>query len=103
MGAKAGGAKGFAMGLGAGIFMGVALPITGVCNGVVQIGRGLCNTVEAVEARVAGKVWDYETQGWIVYVPYNLKDEASTVLRGEAEGEAGEEVLQATCRLSFFF
>ena len=81
MGAKTGGAKGFAQGLGAGLAMGVALPLAGVFNGMRQVGRGLANTVESVQAQTSGKVWDAETESWIDYIPYSLPDEASKVLK----------------------
>jgi hypothetical protein len=80
VGARTGGAKGFAQGLGAGLLMGVALPVTGVINGVSQIGRGVVNTYDSIEANYTGKVWDSEKECWVVYVPYNLNDEAAKVL-----------------------
>jgi len=72
------------LGLGAGLFMGVALPAMGVLNGCRQIGRGMYNTVESVQAQANGKVWDKETESWITYVPYNLQDEADKVLRSSS-------------------
>jgi hypothetical protein len=77
------------LGLGAGLFMGVALPAMGVLNGCRQIGRGMYNTVESVQAQANGKVWDKETETWITYVPYNLQDEADKVLRSTSGDSAG--------------
>jgi hypothetical protein len=80
------------LGLGAGLFMGVALPAMGVLNGCRQIGRGMYNTVESVQAQANGKVWDEETETWITYVPYNLQDEADKVLQstsGDSTGSGG--------------
>lgn len=91
VGAKTGGAKGFAQGLGAGLLMGVVLPVTGVVNGVRQIGRGVVNTYDSIEAMTTGKVWDSENECWIEYVPYDLKVEAASVLNQSTEkGEKGD-------------
>ncbi len=55
-GARQEGAAGFAKGLATGVAGAVALPLAGVAAGVVQLGRGVVNSVEAVEAKKAGKV-----------------------------------------------
>lgn len=93
VGAKTGGAKGFAQGLGAGLVMGVALPVAGVFNGISQIGRGVANTYESIEANMSGKkVWDHEKECWVDYVPYNLKDEAELVLNQRSSTLNGDKV-----------
>lgn len=92
IGARANGFTGFGQGLAAGLFMAVALPVAGVCNGVSQIGRGIASSKDAVEAYMAGnKVWDPSTESWVEYVPYNLPDEARAVLQAgpEEEGQEG--------------
>jgi len=87
IGARQGGAKGFAQGLGAGLLMSVALPLAGVANGARQIGRGIANTFESVEARSSGKVWDPIKEVWIDYVPYNLNDEHAALCGGTGKGK----------------
>lgn len=54
------GVGGFIKGLGAGVVMAVALPVTGVGIGIAQAARGVINTPEAVMERRAGKKWDKE-------------------------------------------
>ena len=89
VGAKTNGAKGFAAGVGIGLFSAVALPVTGVINGGRQMARGFANTAEAVQAQAAGKVWDSEKEKWVPFVPYNLNDEAAEVLQGSDGDESG--------------
>lgn len=78
-------------GLGAGLAMGVALPVTGVFNGLRQISRGVMNTAEAVEAQMKGKVWDREKEVWVDFVAYNLKDDAERVLNSGGSGGGGSD------------
>jgi hypothetical protein len=78
IGAKEEGLKGFGKGLAAGTVGLVALPVAGVVTGVVQMGRGLWNTGEAVHHGITDdKDWDPEKRCWYTY---NLKVEADTIL-----------------------
>lgn len=73
-GAQEGGVKGFFGGLATGVASAVALPLTGICVGAYQVGRGVANSVEAVSASKGGMVWDHEKREWIFY--YLDKDKA---------------------------
>ena len=77
MGAREGGVGGFFTGLGAGLLGAVALPVSGVVIGAVQLARGALNTPEAISERGKGKVWDEDTRTW---VSYDLKEEAREML-----------------------
>jgi len=77
IGAKEEGAAGFAKGLAMGVAGAVALPVAGVATGVVQMGRGVFNSAEAVRESSSGKVWDQERRVWYFY---NLQEEAAEVL-----------------------
>ena len=79
--ACSGRAKGFAAGVGIGLFSAVALPVTGVVNGGRQIVRGMANTLDAVNAQHQGKIWDSGLEKWVPYVPYNLQNEAAELLQ----------------------
>jgi len=76
-GAKSKGVVGAACGalLGVGAFAGLTL--LGVGAGVIQVGRGIYNTPDAINSKIKGKEWDSRTQRWIFY---NLKEEADMVL-----------------------
>jgi hypothetical protein len=54
------GFAGFLKGLGAGVAMAIAFPVTGLGIGIAQAARGVINTPEAVIERRAGKKWDKE-------------------------------------------
>ncbi|KAL7540202.1 hypothetical protein ACHAXR_012865 [Thalassiosira sp. AJA248-18] len=73
-GAQEGGVKGFFGGLATGVASAVALPVTGICVGAYQVGRGVANSVEAVNSTKAGMQWDQEKREWIFY--YLNKDKA---------------------------
>lgn len=73
-GAQEGGVKGFFGGLATGVASAVALPVTGICVGAYQVGRGVANSVEAVNSSKAGMQWDQEKREWIFY--YLNKDKA---------------------------
>lgn len=73
-GAQEGGVKGFFGGLATGVASAVALPVTGICVGAYQVGRGVANSVEAMNASKAGMQWDHEKREWIFY--YLNKDKA---------------------------
>jgi len=74
IGAREEGALGFLKGLGAGIASAVMLPVAGAAIGVVQLGRGICNTPEAINSAREGKRWNNERRQWIVE---NLEEEAA--------------------------
>ena len=82
VGAKDGGASGFAQGLAAGVVAAVALPVVGVASAVGSIGGGLLNTPEAMVAVSQGKEWDAATGTWILY---DLKADEARYLSAEAE------------------
>ena len=66
VGAVQEGPKGFAKGLGVGVAGAVVLPVAGAATCVVQVGRGLANTPEAIREKVRGKkTWDHEQRRWI--------------------------------------
>ncbi|XP_053993601.1 uncharacterized protein LOC128884318 [Hylaeus volcanicus] len=58
------GFAGFLKGLGAGVAMAIAFPVTGLGIGIAQAARGVINTPEAVIERRAGKKWDKEKREW---------------------------------------
>ena len=66
-GYQAEGAKGAAKGLGLGMLGATLLPMTGAAYGVSEIVRGAAATPEAVRAKVDRKVWDDESQSYVVY------------------------------------
>ncbi|KAL3821703.1 hypothetical protein ACHAXA_003261 [Cyclostephanos tholiformis] len=89
-GAQQDGVKGFFGGLATGVASAVALPVTGICVGAWQVGRGVANSVEAVNASKAGMQWDNEKREWIFY--YLNKDmeevqELEAVLKAEKAGK----------------
>jgi len=55
----------------------VALPVAGVATGVVQMGRGVFNSAEAMQESSNGKIWDQQRRVWYLY---NLQEEAQEVL-----------------------
>uniref|UniRef100_A0A7S2R5M7 J domain-containing protein n=1 Tax=Rhizochromulina marina TaxID=1034831 RepID=A0A7S2R5M7_9STRA len=77
--AEYGGFTGFAAGCGAGLALGVALPVYGALTGVAQIIGGLVNTPRALAA--GDQAWDEETGEWYDPEPYSLMQEAADVLR----------------------
>ena len=74
-GAQEGGVKGFFGGLATGVASAVALPVTGICVGAYQVGRGVANSVEAVNASKAGMQWDNDKREWIFYYLNKDKEE----------------------------
>eukprot|EP00586_Coscinodiscus_wailesii_P018473 CAMPEP_0172498636 /NCGR_PEP_ID=MMETSP1066-20121228/114879_1 /TAXON_ID=671091 /ORGANISM="Coscinodiscus wailesii, Strain CCMP2513" /LENGTH=630 /DNA_ID=CAMNT_0013271983 /DNA_START=230 /DNA_END=2122 /DNA_ORIENTATION=+ len=66
-GAQQDGVRGFFSGLATGVASAVALPVTGVCIGAYQVGRGVMNSAEAVKNTKEGKQWDIEKREWINY------------------------------------
>lgn len=88
-GAQEGGVKGFFGGLATGVASAVALPVTGICVGAYQVGRGVANSVEAVNASKAGMQWDQEKREWIFYYLNKDKDEVEELeaaLKASKEG-----------------
>ncbi|EKU21460.1 dnaj dnaj protein, partial [Nannochloropsis gaditana CCMP526] len=84
VGAREKGVSGFFKGLGQGVLGAVVLPTVGVVNGVVEIGAGIVNTPESVNARMEGRSWDEKQRKWI---RYDLKEEATRVFQEEKEEE----------------
>ena len=74
--------KGFFGGLATGVASAVALPLTGVCVGAYQVGRGVANSVEAINASNAGMQWDSNKREWVFY---HLNAEKEEVEKLEAE------------------
>ncbi len=66
-GAQEGGVTGFLTGLATGVASCVALPITGVCVGAYQVGRGMANSAEAIRASRQGMQWNPTTREWYYY------------------------------------
>lgn len=81
-GAQQGGVTGFFSGLATGVCSAVALPVTGVCVGAYQMGRGVVNSGEAVKASRLGMQWDHEKREWVYYY---LEEDAKEVEKLEAE------------------
>jgi curved DNA-binding protein CbpA len=71
-GAHQSGVTGFLTGLATGVATAVALPVTGVCVGAYQVGRGVANSAEAYSKANQGMVWDEDTRQWYFY---KLQDE----------------------------
>ncbi|KAL3800232.1 hypothetical protein ACHAWO_013814 [Cyclotella atomus] len=78
-GAQEGGVKGFFGGLATGVASAVALPLTGVCVGAYQVGRGVANSVEAMNASNAGMQWDSDKREWVFYHLSKEKEEVETL------------------------
>ena len=88
-GAQEGGVKGFFGGLATGVASAVALPVTGICVGAWQVGRGVANSVEAVNASKAGMQWDNDKREWIFYYLNKEKEEVQDLeaaLKAEKAG-----------------
>jgi curved DNA-binding protein CbpA len=81
-GAQEGGVKGFFAGLATGCASAVALPVTGVCVGAWQVGRGVVNSAEAVRCARQGMQWDPEKREWYFYY---MDKEMEEVQQLEAE------------------
>ena len=81
-GAQQGGVTGFFSGLATGVCSAVALPVTGVCVGAYQMGRGVVNSGEAVKASRLGMQWDHDKREWVYYY---LEEDAKEVEKLEAE------------------
>ncbi|KAJ3027508.1 UNVERIFIED_CONTAM: hypothetical protein HDU68_003696 [Siphonaria sp. JEL0065] len=78
-GAKQDGVRGFAAGLGMGVASAVALTAAGVGTGMMQIGRGIAATPEAIRSKNDELVWDEEKREWFAY---SLPADAEATLSG---------------------
>lgn len=81
-GAQENGVTGFLTGLATGVVSAVALPVTGACVGVYQVGRGVINSGEAVRSSREGMLWDEEKREWYVVPVAVLVTEAVLVAKG---------------------
>lgn len=81
VGAQQGGVAGFFAGLATGVVSAVALPVTGVCVGAYQVGRGVVNSAEAMTSSRQGMVWDRHKREWHFYY---LDKEWEEVITSEA-------------------
>jgi curved DNA-binding protein CbpA len=66
-GAQQDGVRGLLAGLATGVASAVALPVTGLCVGAYQLGRGIANSGEAFTSAQAGKLWDEDRREWHFY------------------------------------
>jgi curved DNA-binding protein CbpA len=90
VGAKQGGIGGFFTGLATGVASCVALPVTGVCVGAYQVGRGVVNSAEAINSASKGMVWNEKAREWYYY---NLDEEMDEVRKvAEERKKKGENV-----------
>ncbi|KAI8833960.1 X-domain of DnaJ-containing-domain-containing protein [Chytriomyces cf. hyalinus JEL632] len=85
-GARTDGVKGFAKGLGMGAVSAVAMSAAGIGTGIVQIGRGIANTPNAIKESMSDRVWDETKREWI---SYSLPAEAEELLNGANAEESG--------------
>lgn len=92
-GAHESGAKGFVTGLATGVVSAVALPVTGVCIGAYQMGRGVVNSAEAISSSRQGMLWDEEKREWYFY---KLDDELAQVEKLEKQFKQKLEANQIT-------
>lgn len=81
VGAQQGGVLGFFAGCATGLVSAVALPVTGVCVGAYQVGRGVVNSAEAMSSAKQGMVWDKRKREWYFYY---LDKEWEEILAEEA-------------------
>jgi len=85
-GAQEGGVTGFLTGLATGVASCVALPVTGVCVGAYQVGRGMANSAEAIRASRQGMQWNPTTREWYYYYldqEWNEVQEEEAKLQGK--------------------
>eukprot|EP00592_Proboscia_alata_P014724 CAMPEP_0194394398 /NCGR_PEP_ID=MMETSP0174-20130528/123833_1 /TAXON_ID=216777 /ORGANISM="Proboscia alata, Strain PI-D3" /LENGTH=646 /DNA_ID=CAMNT_0039190193 /DNA_START=64 /DNA_END=2004 /DNA_ORIENTATION=- len=84
-GAKDDGLRGFLGGLATGVASAVALPATGLCVGIYQMGRGVVNTGEAMKCSHMGMQWDVDNREWVFY---RLNEDWDNIIAAEAELKA---------------
>jgi hypothetical protein len=100
-GAQQGGAKGFFGGLATGVASAVALPVTGICVGAYQVGRGFANSGEAVKNNQKGMLWDEDKREWYFYLLDKergecLEIEEGLAKKGAATGAASDRKVKDT-------
>jgi hypothetical protein len=100
-GAQSGGVKGFFGGLAMGVASAVALPVTGICVGAYQVGRGFANSGEATRSTQKGMMWDEEKREWYFYLlDKEMKEiadlEADIAKRTSATGSANARNVKET-------
>lgn len=92
-GAQQEGATGFLKGLGIGVASAVALPVTGVCVGAYQIGRGVANSGQAISSARKGMLWNTEKREWYYYLldkeAEEIREEEETLKATMAEAQPG--------------
>ena len=86
-GAQQDGFRGFISGLATGVASAIALPVTGVCVGAYQFGRGMANSAEAMKSSRQGMQWDHDKREWIFYF---LDQDQQEVEKLEADAKAGK-------------
>mmetsp|Transcript_29414 Transcript_29414/g.41148 ORF Transcript_29414/g.41148 Transcript_29414/m.41148 type:complete len:722 (+) Transcript_29414:41-2206(+) len=90
-GAQQGGVGGFLAGLATGVASAVALPVTGVCVGAYQVGRGVVNSGEAVKNSHLGMQWDKEKREWFYYyLDQDWEDALKEEKKAKDDGKGGE-------------
>eukprot|EP00980_Cylindrotheca_fusiformis_P002979 scaffold692_cov118-Cylindrotheca_fusiformis.AAC.1 len=89
VGAQQNGFGGFLTGLATGVATAVALPVTGVCVGAYQVGRGLVNSAEAITSANQGMIWDEEKREWIFYKLDEEAEEVERLLKEQAKNKTG--------------
>ncbi|KAJ3119264.1 hypothetical protein HK100_000394 [Physocladia obscura] len=67
------------VGVGLGAASAVAMTAAGVGTGLMQIGRGIANTPNAIKSKHEEKVWDEQKREWYLY---SLPAEAEDILSG---------------------
>lgn len=92
VGAQQHGIGGFLTGLATGVATAVALPVTGVCVGAYQVGRGLVNSAEAITSSNQGMIWDEEKREWIFYKLDQEAEQVEELLKEQAKNKPGGSV-----------
>jgi hypothetical protein len=84
VGAREGGLKGFAAGLGMGVVGALVLPAAGLVYGTSEIVRGAKATPVAIKAHNSDMEWDREKEDYFIY---SLEEDAATVLTVDMEAK----------------
>ncbi|KAI9342947.1 X-domain of DnaJ-containing-domain-containing protein [Obelidium mucronatum] len=92
-GAQQDGIKGFATGLGMGVASAVALTAAGVGTGMMQIGRGIAATPEAIRSKNDELVWDEEKREWFAY---SLVADAEETLKADPNDQKSNRTVKDT-------
>lgn len=85
-GAQQDGVRGLLTGLATGVASAVALPVTGLCVGAYQVGRGLANSGEAFTSAQAGMLWDEDKREWYFYL---LDKELAELIDEQSKFQSG--------------